>query len=131
MPSPENLKQLVVRDNGRVEHNSHRFDMTGGASPDLLIGRSGKRSPGVSHDRFDHTFDTPEGSLGIKETACGKGCPLELGWAGHRAYTVRPGFFGIAICLPHSAIRHFQIRFRHDHRPPDPGCMKTVEGVWG
>ncbi|MNI56586.1 hypothetical protein D3C73_1115980 [compost metagenome] len=66
---PEQLKELAVWENFRVEGNLHRFDMSGRIGADLLIGRVHRMSAGIAGDNsvdsrqiFKRGYHTPETS---------------------------------------------------------------------
>src|SRR5258707_1575987 len=66
---PEHVEQLVVAYLGRVVHDLHRLGMTSAAVRDLLVGRIGRMTAGITRGLADHALDLVEIGLHTPEAA--------------------------------------------------------------
>jgi len=78
--APEDVEQLLVRDDARVEVDLDRF----GVVAEVLVGRGVGRAAGIADARADDAGDAPEPGVGSPESAEGEGRGLQRGGGGGR-----------------------------------------------
>src|SRR5678815_1576345 len=66
---PEDLQDVTVADDARIEDDPHDFRVPGGAAADLFIGRVRRRAAGIAHRRRIDALGFPELALGAPEAA--------------------------------------------------------------
>ena len=82
MVLPEDPQQLVVGRDRRVEDGQHDLGVTGSARTDLLVGRIGRESAGVSDRGRPHPLRLPELALRSPETTHADDDLAETCWPG-------------------------------------------------
>src|SRR6266542_2000820 len=67
---PKDVKQLFIRNFGRVVIHFHRFGMPGAIGADVFVGGILHLTPGVADASSGHAWNLAESSLNTPKTSC-------------------------------------------------------------
>ena len=69
---PEDVEELIVTDDGRIELHLHHFGVPGVVAADIFVGRIFRRAARVSDGCIGHPASGPEGRFDAPETTGAK-----------------------------------------------------------
>ena len=75
---PENIKQLIVRNNRGIELNQDRFGVAGRTAADLFVSGIFSMTAGIADGGVDDPFNFPEFIFDAPETTGSKGSFLRI-----------------------------------------------------